>query len=139
MEHRHLHNRLVVKLDRGEEVLESLTALCKEHDITCASLSGLGAVKNSELGYYDLSTFSYQTQTIPDVCELVSLVGNVALVDGAPFIHAHVSLGDRDLKLVGGHLVRATVAVTVEIFIDPSDHQLERAHDPEVKLNLLTL
>lgn len=139
MEHRHLNDQLVVELDRGEEVLESLTVLCKDHEITCARLSGIGAVKDAKLGYYDLSELTYLTRTIPDVCELVSLIGNVALVDGVPFIHAHVSLGDRELKLVGGHLVRATVAVTAEIFIHPYDHQLKRAYDPEVKLNLLKL
>jgi len=139
MLHRHLDGRVLVKLERGEEVLQALTELCVEHDIGCASLVGIGAVKEAELGYYDLDTMTYLTRAFPEIRELVSLVGNVALVDGKPFIHAHASLGDRDLSLVGGHLVRATVAVTVEAFVNPNSSPVERALDAEVKLKLLEL
>jgi predicted DNA-binding protein with PD1-like motif len=139
MEHRPTKpgTRLLVRLDRGEEVLASLAALCSEQGIACASLTGIGAVRDAELGYYDLESFTYATRSVPEVCELVSLVGNVALVDGAPFVHAHATLGDRELRLVGGHLVRATVAVTAEIFLDVHEGELERALDPEVRLKLL--
>lgn len=139
MEHTSLKlgTRLIVRLDRGEEVLSSLVSLCTAQGIGCASLTGIGAVRDTELGYYDLGSFTYLTRTIAEPCELVSLVGNVALVDGAPFVHAHASLGDRELRLVGGHLVRATVAVTVELVLDVLEARLERALDPEVKLKLL--
>jgi len=139
MEHRNLGARRLVRLDRGEEVLSTLVSLCADQGIACASLAGIGAVMDAELGYYDLGGFTYLTRTIPEVCELVSLVGNVALVDGTPFVHAHASLGDRDLRLVGGHLIRATVAVTVEVFLDVHETRLERAFDPGVRLKLLRL
>ncbi len=139
MKHTHIGDRILVKLDRGEEVLGALTSLCQDHAITCASLSGIGAVRDAELGYYDLESLSYLTGTIPGICELVSLNGNVALVEGKPFVHAHASLGDRDLGLKGGHLVTATVAVTVEVFLEVGSARLERTFDPEVKLKLLDL
>lgn len=142
MEHRHTTagERLILRLDRGEEVIERLTTFCVDHGIAGATLSGIGAVKDAELGYYDLGSFSYRSQTIAEVCELVSLLGNVArLDDGSTFVHAHATLGDRDLRLRGGHLVRATVAVTVEVALDPLPQALARAFDPEVKLKLLEL
>lgn len=139
MQYRHIGSRLFVKLERGEEVLETLTSLCREHHIRSASFCGIGAVRGTELGYYDLETFSYSTRVFPEIFELVSLLGNVALVDGEPFVHAHASLADRELIQVGGHLVRATVAVTVEIFIDCCESTVERVLDPEVKLKLLKL
>ena len=127
----------LIRLDRGEEVISVLTRLCRDRGIECARLSGIGAVKDAELGYYDLAELSYVTRTIPDICELVSLQGNVALVDGKPFVHAHASLGNRNLELLGGHLAKATVAVTVEVFLETFEPKLERTFDPEVKLNLL--
>jgi len=127
----------LVRLDRGEEVLTTLTGLCRDRGIAAASLSGIGAVTDAELGYYDLAQFSYLTRSLEGIWELVSLTGNVALVDGEPFVHAHVSLGNRNLELLGGHLVKATVAVTVELFLNTYEPALVRSFDPEVKLNLL--
>lgn len=132
-------NRLIVKLDRGQEMLSTLTQLCKDKGITCASLTGIGAVSHSTLGYYDLESFTYLTQDYEEICELVSLQGNVAILDGEPFVHAHAGLGFRDMRLRGGHLVRATVAVTVEIVLHIMDTKIERKQDPEVRLNLLDL
>jgi len=131
--------RILARLDRGDEVIESLTSLCRTRGIGCASLSGIGAVEDAEIGYYDLPSFAYQTQRIEGICELLSLAGNVALVDGEPFVHAHVVLGRRDLSTVGGHLVSARVGVTVEVFVDVMEGEIARAHDPEVRLKLLRL
>jgi uncharacterized protein len=137
MRHERLGDRIFVRLDRGEELLVALTRFCKDQGIGCASLTGIGAVEDSVLGYYDLGLFTYLNKTIPGVCELVSLTGNVTLVDGEPFIHAHACLGRRDLTILGGHLVQATVAVTAEVFLDPCEGSLERVLDPEVKLKLI--
>ena len=61
----------------------------------------------------------------------------MALVEGQPFVHAHVVLGQRDLRAVGGHLVEARVAVTVEVFVDVMEGEVQREQDPEVRLKLL--
>jgi len=139
MEHRHDEGRILVRLDRGEEVLTALRALAREHDVGTASLAGIGAVRDAEIAYYDLGALAYETRTFAEVAELLSLSGNVALVDGEPFIHAHAVLGRRDMSTVGGHLVRATVAVTVEAFLDCFESRVDRELDPEVKLKLLKL
>jgi uncharacterized protein len=137
MDHKHLGDRLFVRLDRGDEVIASLTALCKDHDIGGASLTAIGAVKDAELGYYDLESFTYLKRDVPEVCELLGLSGNVALVDGEPFVHAHATLGRRDFSTLGGHLVQATVAVTVEVFLEPTPTALTRELDEAVKLKLV--
>ncbi len=139
MEHCHEGNKILVRIERGEEVVSSLTEVCRKHQIGCASLTGIGAVRDAEVGYYDLQDLDYRKRTIREVCELVSITGNVALVDGEPFVHTHVALGKGDLELLGGHLFGATVAVTVEVFIDVWERSVNREHDPEMKLNLIKL
>lgn len=140
MEYRQVKDyRVMVRLDRGEEVIASLTNLCKDHEIEAAHLSAIGAVRNAEIGYYDLKSFSYLTRKFPEIYELVSLSGNVALVDGEPFVHAHATLGSSDFSVHGGHLVAATVAVTVEAVVTVFDTRFQRSLDPEVKLKLLRL
>jgi len=137
MEHRHEGRRVVVRLDRGEEVIAGLTALCSDHGYGGASLTGIGAVEDAELGYYHLPTYSYETRRERGICEVLSMVGNVALVEGEPFVHVHVVLGRRDLSTLGGHLVSATVAVTVEVYLDVLEGPMERKLDSEVRLKLL--
>ena len=140
MEYRQIKaHHVMVRLDRGEEVISALTELCKNHGIEAGHLSAIGAVRDAELGYYDLASFSYQTRKLPEIYELVSFLGNVALVDGEPFVHAHATLGSPDLSLLGGHLMSATVAVTLEVVLTVFDTRFERALDPEVKLKLLKL
>ena len=120
--------------------MASLVSACKDAGVSAGSLSGLGAVNNTEIAYYDLETKEYLTKRFEDDREVVSLVGNVALVEGEPFIHAHVALGDRDMQMVGGHLVEATVAVTLEVSISViPDATFQRTLNDMIGLKLLQL
>jgi len=123
-------------LKKGEEFIASLTAFLKEKDITAGSISGLGAVTNVDIAYYDLPTQTYQRKIFPDIYELLSATGNAALLDGKHFPHIHVVIGDRDYKTYGGHLFAATVAATVELSIIQMPFRVERAHDAETGLKL---
>lgn len=131
----------IVRLDRGERVMASLTDFCKRRGIAGGFLWGLGAVKEAEIGYYNLATREYYFKRIPEDREVASLTGNIALVDGAPFIHAHAVLSamDESLSCVGAHLKEAEVAVTLEVFVIPFNTPLSRAYDDAVGLKLLTL
>jgi predicted DNA-binding protein with PD1-like motif len=138
MDHRHDGRHILVRIDRGEELVSSLTRLCAEHGIGCASLhSGIGAVRDAQVAYYDVQHGTYTKRAIREVCELVGLSGNVALVDGKPFIHAHVALAKGDLEVLGGHLDAAVVAVTAEVFLDVWEQPISREPDPDLGLNLL--
>lgn len=140
MDHRHEGRHILARFDRGEELVSSLTNLCREHDIGCASLtSGIGAVRDAEVAYFDLQHQTYRTRKIREICEIVSLSGNVALVQGEPFLHAHVALAKGDLEVLGGHLLGAIVAVTAEVFLDVWEQHVTREPDPDLKLNLLKL
>ena len=126
-----------VKLDKGESVLESITAYINDHNIRSATLSAIGVLKEIELGYYELKTGKYLTKYFDHDLELLSLNGNVGTLNGKQHPHIHVVLGDSELNCVGGHLLKAKVGVTCELFITGSDIILERLYDDNVKLNLL--
>lgn len=138
--HSHSHDdKHFLVLKKGEEFIASLTAFLKEKDITAGSISGLGAVTNVDIAYYDLPTQTYQRKIFADVYELLSATGNAALLDGKYFPHVHVVIGDRNYKTYGGHLFAATVAATVELSIIQMPFRVERAHDAETGLKLCKL
>lgn len=109
----------LIRLDLNQEIMSTLQKWAKEHGHTAGSFQGIGALKEAELGFYHLHEKTYEKKVFKDEMELISLHGNLSLVDGEPFVHIHVSLGDSQFKVWGGHLFSAKVAVTAEIFFRP--------------------
>lgn len=139
MEWREMGDGYCVRLGRDEEVIEQLTAFAAERGISAGSILGIGAVKDVELGYYELETHTYHRKQFPADHELVNLTGNVSLVEGKPFIHAHVTIGDADYTARCGHLFRALIAVTGEFVVRPLPGTVERAFDDACGLNLWSM
>lgn len=128
-----------VVLAKGELVMETLTAFAATEKIAHAWLSGLGAVEHTECCAYDLATKEYVCCTFEDTHEVLALTGNITIVDGKPFIHAHVTLGSMEMRACGGHLKEAIVGVTLEIAVHTSTNVLSRVHDAAIGLNLITV
>ncbi len=131
----------MIRLSRGEKVMRSLVDFCAKRGISSGVLQGIGAVCNAEIGYYDLKKREYVFKNFPEDREVAAMQGNIALVDGKPFVHAHalLSAGDDSLGVVGGHVREMEVAVTLEVFLTPFNAPLSRAHDEEIGLKLLDL
>jgi predicted DNA-binding protein with PD1-like motif len=108
----------VIVLDRGDDLVGSLTGALETHRIHAAAIvSGIGACDAITVSYFDLDAKKYLPTVLDGPHELVSMSGNVALREGRPFVHAHTAWSDREGRLFGGHLVTATVHVTVELFL----------------------
>ena len=126
-----------IKVARGERVVETLTTFCEERSITHASFTAIGAVEQTSMGYYDLKTHTYKFSDYPDVMEVVSMIGNVALVDGKPFLHVHAVFTDTNNQALGGHVQETVVAGTLEVFLSVYNEPMERQLDDDTGLKLL--
>ena len=71
--------------------------------------------------------------------EVLSLIGDVALKDDAPQVHAHVVVGRSDGTTLGGHLVEARVRPTLEVILVETPEHLRKEVDPETGLALIRL
>jgi hypothetical protein len=132
-------NTYAIRIFRDEEVMDVLTRFCVEENIYHASFTGIGATKSSTFGYYDLEKREYFFETYDQLMEVISMNGNVSLLEGKPFLHVHAAFGDTDLKVYGGHVKNMTAGVTIEIHFTAYDSKVERAYDAEVGLNLFNL
>ena len=130
-------NMHLLRVDRGEDLVASITRYCDEAGIDSACVSGIGAVMGVEIGTYDLPARKYLRRQLEGVFELLSLSGNVVSVDGKAFMHAHATLGLADLTVLGGHLFAAVVAVTGEIFLVETPMALTRKMNDQVGLKLI--
>lgn len=127
----------LVRLLRGEEIHESLTVFAAEHGISGATVEGIGAIRNVELGFFDPGKRAYDRREIDESTELLSLTGNLCLLEGKPFLHAHVVLMKSDFSVCGGHLFRGEISATGEFAIRQTDLSLIRNMDETIGLALL--
>lgn len=87
MKYAQLGDRYVLRLYRREEVVETLTGFVREKEIRAGVLSGIGAVRDVTLGYFDPDTRKYTREDFPESFEVTNLNGNIALLDGKPMLH----------------------------------------------------
>ena len=107
----------LVRLNTGEDLLDGITAYVIEAEIQTAWLTYLGAVSCASLRYYDQSQRVYRDFELDQHLEVLSGVGNVSQLDGAPFVHTHAAFADAAGKAVGGHLNSGTTVWALEIRI----------------------
>ena len=131
----------VLVFDTGDEVLTELQACAREHRMTSASFTGIGAFRAVTLGYFDIEGRDYLPIPLDEQVEVLSLSGNVALADpdGEPKVHAHVVVGRRDGAAHGGHLLEAHVRPTLELVVTDTEPHLRRSVDAATGLPLIDL
>ncbi|MCD8293789.1 MAG: DNA-binding protein [Clostridia bacterium] len=136
MEYKVCGDRIVVRIDRGEEIVESLKAVCEKEGVKLAEVSALGAINKLEIGVFKTDTKQYKANCFEGYYEIVSLWGTVTTKDGEFYSHLHMSAGDENGKVVGGHLTKAWVSATCEMVITKMEGSVERTFNDDVGLNL---
>lgn len=124
---------------KGDEAKEGLTAFARDHDVTGASLTAIGAFRQAVLAYFDRDTTEYLDLPIEEQVEVLSLVGDIALNGGEPEVHAHVVVGRRDGSTRGGHLRSGAVWPTLEVIVQETPAHLRKRVDEETGLALVDL
>lgn len=137
MEYKKFDENYVVRLNKGEEVIECLKELCEKEDIKLAEITGLGASNLVEIGVFNVNTKEYNTKTFEGMFEITSLVGNATRKEGNVYLHVHINFGDEEGNVKGGHLVQARISATSEIIVRKIEGQVGRKLSDEIGLNLL--
>lgn len=136
MEYRRFGDTLVVRMDRGEEIVEQLTKLAEAEHIALAEVSALGAVGDITVGVFYTGEKTYHANRFQGDLEIVSLTGTVTEMDGKPYLHLHLSAGDKEGHVFGGHLNRAVISATGELTVRVLEGHVGRKFSPEIGLNL---
>lgn len=123
--------------DKGDEVMATLTDFAKREDVGAAHFTAIGAFSEVTLGYFDRERKDYRRIPVKEQVEVLSLVGDVALAETEPKIHAHVVIGKADGTAHGGHILDARVWPTLELVLTQSPGALARRTDPATGLALI--
>jgi predicted DNA-binding protein with PD1-like motif len=95
MQFQRFDHRYQLRFMAGERAVATLIEFCRAEGIGYAALSGLGAVSDVDLAYFNDETQKYETHKITEQLEVIGLTGNITIKDGAPFAHVHATFGDR--------------------------------------------
>ncbi len=119
------------------DLLESIQEFAVNEKIKCARVEIIGAVEEAVISYYNQDKRVYEDRKFNEHLEIVACLGNLSLKDGKPAAHLHVTLGDSEGRLKGGHLQKGTVVFAGEFVIEEIlGPDLHREHDPETDLPL---
>ncbi|HEY2992587.1 MAG TPA: PPC domain-containing DNA-binding protein [Methylomirabilota bacterium] len=129
----------VVVFDKGEEVVEGLSAFASRESLRASQITAIGALSDVTLGYFDRESRQYQKIPLPEQVEVLSLLGVVTLDGEKPKVHSHIVVGRRDGRAHGGHLLEGHVWPTLEVIIEESPRHLQRRHDAASGLALIDL
>ena len=136
MEYKRFGQKIILRIDKSEEVVDTLTAVCRKEGVKLATISAIGAVSSAELGCYNTIKNKYYSNTYTGIYEIASLSGTVSTMDNEIYTHIHAVIADTDNRALGGHLNRTIVSATCEMVIDIIDGKADRAFSEEIGLNL---
>ncbi len=126
-----------IVFDSGDEPMSLLERFAEQHRLHAARFTAIGAFSEAVVGYFDWEKKDYERIPVREQVEVLALVGDIALAEGKPKVHAHVVLGRRDGSTRGGHLLEARVRPTLEVMLTESPAALQKKHDPESGLALI--
>ena len=108
MEYRKYDQTYYVRMDRGDEIIDSLLRLCREEKLKSAVFSGIGGCREAQIQTFIPQTGTFETQTLSGMLELVSLNGNIVCDDeGELYHHTHALFSFKENGVhgtAGGHI-----------------------------------
>lgn len=135
----HDGTRWMLRLDEGQDLFETLSEFARAQDLGAAAVVfGIGMFRRSTFGFWDGSR--YRPHELTDPHEVVALHGTIARADGQPSIHLHGAVAGPDHRVVGGHLMRATVGILQEVVLESFPNRtFGRLMDESLGLRMLDL
>jgi len=128
----------ILVFETGDELAEGLLRFAKEQKLSAASFKAVGALSSVRLGWLSWESKRYEPSvTLDEQVELLSLIGDVALKDGEPVVHAHAVVGKKDGTAHGGHLLKARIRPTCEVVLIESPARLQKFVDAESGVALI--
>ena len=137
MQYKKFGSTYLVRIDLDEEIMQSLTNLCRQENISLAHVEALGAANHAVIGVYDLKEQAYHREELSGFMEITGLTGNVTRKDGEVYLHLHGTMADQQNTVHGGHVIELTASATCEMFVRVLPGEVTRSRDEKLGINLM--
>lgn len=130
----------LIRLDSGDDIVESLAVFAENEHTQSASFQGLGSLQRARIGHFDFqNTHQYEFHNYHEDLEVLSAIGNITLLEGKPLVHVHLSLSRRDCSQIGGHADKGCIVNLLEIQLTKMETVLHRKKDTKLGLNVIDI
>ncbi|TCK92800.1 hypothetical protein EDC19_1955 [Natranaerovirga hydrolytica] len=136
MDYKRVENSLIIRVDRGEEVIETLKTICEKEKVALGMVTGIGAANDITVGLFNTEEKKYYSKDFKGDFEITNLAGNISTMKGETYIHLHINITDDKMNTYGGHLNKAVISGTGEIIVSILNGQVDRAFSEDIGLNL---
>jgi hypothetical protein len=126
----------VLVFSPGDEVRSGLNDFALQYKVKCAYYTAIGDVFSAKTGFFDYQRKMFKVINI-DTSEVVSFIGNIAVFNGKPVAHTHVSFAAKDGSVKGGHLLELYVGPTLEVFVTVEPTALYKKTDPRYNAGVI--
>lgn len=137
MEYRRFGNTIVVRMDHDDDIHENVKMISEKEHIRLANISALGNTKLVTLNSYDQNKKQFCPNTFEGHYEIAHLNGTINTQGGKHYSHLHIVIGDMEGHAYAGHLSKAIVGTTLEMFIHIVDGVVDRVVSGEAGGNNL--
>jgi predicted DNA-binding protein with PD1-like motif len=121
----------------GDEAYSGLLDFAEKYHVTSGHFTAIGALSGAVLGWFDPEKKMYCENSFNEQLEVASMIGDFALYNGKPALHTHMVVGHRDGTASGGHVIKAIVSPTLEVFVTVDPFPLQKRYDPATDLTLI--
>ncbi len=129
----------VAVCDPGDEAVAELGALARAEDLEAAQITAVGAFERAVVGWFDRAAKQYRRIPVDEQCEVLSLIGDIAVGQDGPSVHVHVVVGLADGTTRGGHLLEGRVFPTLEVVVRETPAALRKVMRPDIGIALIDL
>ncbi len=129
----------VIKLRKGEDIIEQIKEIAKELRIKAGFFLGIGAFEELHVAFYDQENKRYEETVFREKLEMTSVIGSISMDGDEFFIHCHVNATGKDSKALGGHVLKGSRTFAGEIFlIEIVGEEIRRVYDESSGLKLIS-
>ena len=135
MDYRKFGQTYYIRMDRGDDIISEILAICKKEGIESCVFSGIGGCSSAVIQTFIPESGTFESQHLEGMLELASLNGNV-IADGEEYYHhTHAVFSYKQgqaLCMAAGHMKEIVVSYTAEIELRPViEGTIHRKYDPE--------
>jgi len=124
----------IVSVQDKSSISDALTDFAVSQKIQAGEITGIGAVNDATLRFFDPATKKYADKVFNEQMEISNLSGNIAVEEGKTFLHLHITLGRRDYTALAGHLLDAKTRGAGEFFVRPVNGKMIKVKNNDIGL-----
>ena len=136
MDYKRYNDTWYIRIDRGDEILSGILAVCRKEGIHSAVFGGIGGCDKAEIQTFIPERKEFELQELTGMLELVSMNGSVVTDEKNEYYHhTHAVFSykkDGEHRLAAGHIKSIRVLYTAEIELRPViGGEIKRKYDKE--------